>query len=99
MYGHRFGAKGCVVFHPRPVQDYRDFLLVDGTFGHAHWLIQHNGGVFLPPWGKSEQWTLSVQHGLDDADRFVANVEQLAVELSRLDSWTAHGAKTGFCLE
>ena len=87
------------MFHHRPVQDYRDFLATGTDFSHCHWLFQHNGGVFLPPWGKSEQWTLSVQHSLDDADRFVANVEQLAVELSRLDSWTAHGAKTGFCLE
>ena len=45
-----------------PVRDYREFLAVDGSFSHAHWLVQHNGGVFLPPWGKSEQWTLSVQH-------------------------------------
>jgi glutamate-1-semialdehyde 2,1-aminomutase len=87
-YGHRFGAKGCLVFYSRPVRDYREFLLVDGDISHAHWLIQHNGGVFLPPWGKSEQWTLSVQHSLEDADRFVANVERLAGELSLLDSWT-----------
>ena len=38
-----------------------------------HWLVQHNGGVFLPPWGKVEQWLLSVQHTEDDVDRFVAN--------------------------
>jgi len=35
-------------------------------YNHAHWLIQHNGGVFLPPWGKMEQWLISTQH--DDAD-------------------------------
>ena len=58
VYGHRFGAKGCLVFHPQPVRDYREFLAVDGYFSHAHWLMQHNGGVFLPPWGKSEQWTV-----------------------------------------
>ena len=38
-----------------------------------HWLVQHNGGVFLPPWGKVEQWLLSVQHTDDDVDRLVAN--------------------------
>ena len=59
VYVHRFGAKGCLVFAAQPVRDYREFLAVDGNFSHAHWLIQHNGGVFLPPWGKSEQWTLS----------------------------------------
>ncbi len=25
-YGHRFGAKGCLVFHPTPVRHYREFL-------------------------------------------------------------------------
>jgi glutamate-1-semialdehyde 2,1-aminomutase len=77
-YAHRFGAKGCVVFHHEPVEDYREFLDVDNRLSHLHWLVQHNGGVFLPPWGKSEQWTLSAQHGDDDAARFVANVERFA---------------------
>jgi glutamate-1-semialdehyde 2,1-aminomutase len=81
-YGHRFGAKGCLVFNPQPVRDYREFLAVDGYFSHAHWLIQHNGGVFLPPWGKMEQWTLSVQHTADDVDRIVANLDRFARDLT-----------------
>jgi glutamate-1-semialdehyde 2,1-aminomutase len=95
-YCHRFGAKGCLVFNPQPVRDYREFLAVDGYFSHAHWLIQHNGGVFLPPWGKSEQWTLSAQHGTEDADRFVANVERMTEELSQLDCWTPDPTHHGF---
>jgi len=67
------GAKGCVVFSPEPVRDYRDFLAVDDRYSHAHWLFQHNGGVFLPPWGKSEQWLISVQHDEHDIDLFVEN--------------------------
>ena len=47
-----------------------------------HWLYQHNGGVFLPPWGKMEQWTLSVQHGPDDIALVVANLERFAADLS-----------------
>ncbi len=85
VYVHRFAAKGCLVFHPRPVRDYREFLAVRGEISHAHWLVQHNGGVFLPPWGKSEQWTLSAQHTVEDAARFVANVERFATEMARLD--------------
>jgi glutamate-1-semialdehyde 2,1-aminomutase len=96
VYGHRFGAKGCLVFAAQPVRDYREFLAVDGNFSHAHWLIQHNGGVFLPPWGKSEQWTLSAQHSLDDADRFVANVERMTSELALLDSWMPDPDHHGF---
>ena len=67
------GAKGCVVFSAQPVRDYRGFLSIDDRYSHAHWLFQHNGGVFLPPWGKSEQWLISVQHDESDIDRLVTN--------------------------
>jgi glutamate-1-semialdehyde 2,1-aminomutase len=72
------GAKGCVVFSPEPVRNFRDFLEVDDSYSHAHWLFQHNGGVFLPPWGKSEQWLISVQHNMDDIDCFVENFAAFA---------------------
>ncbi len=35
--------------------------------------FQHNGGVFLPPWGKIEQWLISVQHDEADIARFTDN--------------------------
>jgi glutamate-1-semialdehyde 2,1-aminomutase len=76
------GAKGCVSFLPDPIHDFRDFLRLDGRFGHAHWLVQHNRGAFLPPWGKVEQWLMSVQHTHEDVDRFVANCEHLATRLT-----------------
>jgi glutamate-1-semialdehyde 2,1-aminomutase len=77
------GAKGCVTFRRDPVREFRDFLGVDDRLGHAHWLMQHNGGVFLPPWGKVEQWLLSVQHDLDDVDRFATNFAKLASAVAR----------------
>jgi glutamate-1-semialdehyde 2,1-aminomutase len=76
------GAKGCVVFAPGPVRDYRDFLAVDDSLSHAHWLFQHNGGVFLPPWGKIEQWLISVQHDEADIDRLVANFRAFAAAVA-----------------
>ncbi len=72
------GAKGCVVFAAEPVRDYRGFLGVDDRYSHAHWLYQHNGGVFLPPWGKIEQWLISVQHDEADIDRLVTNFAAFA---------------------
>jgi glutamate-1-semialdehyde 2,1-aminomutase len=72
------GAKGCVTFTADEVHDYRGFLGIDERLGQLHWLMQHNGGVFLPPWGKIEQWLLSVQHTTDDVDRFVANFARFA---------------------
>jgi glutamate-1-semialdehyde 2,1-aminomutase len=73
-----YGAKGAVVFSDVPLRNYRDFVEYDGRWGHAHWLYQHNGGVYLPPWGKCEQWTLSAQHTVVDARRFVDNLESFA---------------------
>lgn len=72
------GAKGAVTFSTEPVRDYRGFLKVNDRFSNAHWLFQHNGGVFLPPWGKAEQWLFSVQHTEDDAQRLVDNFESMA---------------------
>jgi glutamate-1-semialdehyde 2,1-aminomutase len=76
------GAKGCVVFSPEPVRDYRGFLEIDDRFSQAHWLFQHNGGVFLPPWGKTEQWLISVQHDESDIDRLIANFADFAQAIS-----------------
>jgi glutamate-1-semialdehyde 2,1-aminomutase len=76
-----FGAKGCVVFSPTPIRNYRDFLQIDDRYSHCHWLFQHAGGVFLPPWGKSEQWMMSVQHQPEDVQRFVRNFRSFAEAL------------------
>ena len=75
------GAKGCVVFADAPVRDYRGFLTTDDTYSNAHWLYQHNGGVFLPPWGKIEQWLISVQHDEADIDRLVRNFAAFAAAI------------------
>jgi glutamate-1-semialdehyde 2,1-aminomutase len=77
------GAKGCVVFSRRPVRNFRDFLSIRDSYSHAHWLFQHNGGVFLPPWGKIEQWLISVQHDEADIDRFVGNFAAFAAAVGR----------------
>ncbi len=76
------GAKGCVVFSPEPVRNYRGFLGIDDRYSHAHWLFQHNGGVFLPPWGKIEQWLISVQHDESDIDLLVANFAAFAAAVT-----------------
>ncbi|MGE0215497.1 aspartate aminotransferase family protein [Mycolicibacterium sp.] len=76
------GAKGCVTFRRDRVREFRDFLEIDPQLGHLHWLMQHNGGVFLPPWGKVEQWLLSVQHDSDDVDRFATNFARFATAVT-----------------
>jgi glutamate-1-semialdehyde 2,1-aminomutase len=78
------GAKGCIVFSPEPVRDFRDFVSINDQYSHAHWLFQHNGGVFLPPWGKAEQWLISVQHDELDIARFNRNVMTFASRIASL---------------
>lgn len=76
------GAKGSVIYSEAPLTTYRDFLAVDGRYAHGAWLYQFNRGVFLPPWGKGEQWLLSVQHGDDDVDRYLETLDGFAAEIS-----------------
>jgi len=81
-YGAVHGFKGSVVFHGTPCTDYREFLEIDLAISHCHFLYQHNGGVFLPPWGKSESWTLCVSHSDADGERYVDNVARLARDVA-----------------
>jgi glutamate-1-semialdehyde 2,1-aminomutase len=81
-YGAVFGFKGSVVFHETPCTNYREFLEIDLAISHCHFLYQHNGGVFLPPWGKSESWTLCVSHSDADGERYVDNVARLAHDVA-----------------
>jgi glutamate-1-semialdehyde 2,1-aminomutase len=76
------GSKGCATFTPERVHNYRDFLKIDDRFSHCHWLYQHNGGVFLPPWGKAEQFSFSAQHDESDAARFIENFQRFAKALA-----------------
>ena len=72
------GAKGSVIYSAEPTRTYRDFLRVDGRYAHAAWLYQFNRGVFLPPWAKGEQWLISVQHTIDDIERYLETLDGFA---------------------
>jgi glutamate-1-semialdehyde 2,1-aminomutase len=76
------GAKGSVIYCAEPMRTYRDFLAVDGRYAQAAWLYQYNRGVFLPPWGKGEQWLLSVQHNDEDVDRYLETLDGFAAVIS-----------------
>ena len=81
-YGVVHGFKGSVVVHEKPATNYREFLQINTAISHLNYLIQHNNGVFIAPWAKSESWTLSVAHTSTDCERLIANTEQLAAVLS-----------------
>ena len=73
-YGFQAGFKVCVVFSDKPARNYRQFLNTSTGISHLHFLKQFNGGIFLPPWGKSESLTLSVAHTKADADIYIRNL-------------------------
>jgi glutamate-1-semialdehyde 2,1-aminomutase len=84
-YGYVMGFKGSVVLHDRPATNYREFLAIDTGISHVHYLVQHNNGVFLAPWGKAESWTLSVAHTSSDGERLVGNMHLLGQALARVN--------------
>lgn len=75
-YGCVYAFKGSVVLHDTPATNYREFLQIDTAISHLRYLVQHNGGVFMAPWAKTESWTLSTMHTHADADRFVENMRR-----------------------
>jgi glutamate-1-semialdehyde 2,1-aminomutase len=97
-YGYAFGFKGSLVFNETPARNCREFLAMDTGLSHLHFLVQHNGGVFMAPWGKSEQWTISPMHGDDDVDRFCANVDRFGALVSSTGDGHSHEyAAGGYC--
>ena len=75
-------ARGAVTYRGERVRNYRDYLEVSDELAYINWLVQFNRGVFMAPWGKSENWTLSVQHSEEDVRRYVDNFEFLGKAIS-----------------
>ena len=79
-YALNVGPKGCVMFTPERVTNYRDFIGLDTELWAASFFYLANRGILLPP-GPDDQWTLSVQHDEAEIDRYVAVFRDFAAEL------------------
>ena len=73
-------ARGGVTYRARRVRNYRDYLEIDKSFAYLSWLYQSNRGVLMAP-GAEENWTLSVQHSIEDVQRYVGNFAEMARDL------------------
>ena len=73
-------ARGGITYRAQRVRNYRDYLEIDKAFAYLSWLYQSNRGVLMAP-GAEENWTLSVQHSVEDTQRFVDNFAELAKDL------------------
>jgi glutamate-1-semialdehyde 2,1-aminomutase len=80
-YAINVGPKGCVMFTPERVTNYRDFIGLDAELWQASFFFLANRGVLLPP-GPDDQWTLSVQHTDDEIDRHLAVFREWAIEVA-----------------
>ena len=81
-YTEGMGAKGCVVFAPERLREYRDYLTkVDGELSTLAWLYHMNHGIFMTP-GVEEEWTLSLAHSDQDLERYEAAFEAFARDVS-----------------
>ena len=80
-YAINVGPKGCVMFTPERVTNYRDFIGLDSELWAASFFFLANRGILLPP-GPDDQWTLSVQHTEAEVDRHVAVFREFAAELT-----------------
>jgi glutamate-1-semialdehyde 2,1-aminomutase len=80
-YAINVGPKGCVMFTPGRVTNYRDFIGLDSELWTASFFYLANRGILLPP-GPDDQWTLSVQHTDAEIDRYIAVFREFAAELA-----------------
>ncbi len=81
-YTEGMGAKGCVVFSPTRMREYRDYLSdVDDELSTLAWLYHMNHGIFMTP-GVEEEWTLSIAHSDEDLQRYLDAFEAFARDVS-----------------
>ena len=73
-------ARGGITYRAKRVRNYRDYLEIDKSLAYLSWLYQCNRGVVMAP-GAEENWTLSVQHSIDDVQRYVDNFAAMAKDL------------------
>lgn len=81
MYATGLGAKGCVMFAPEPLSDYRGYLGIDKNLATLHFFYLMNRGIAMPS-GLDEQWTLSVQHTDEDIEAHLAVFEEFAQDVT-----------------
>lgn len=74
-------SKGCVTFSPTKITDYASFMAnQDSDLTDLAWLYMMNRGVYMTP-GREEEWTLSVAHSTDDADKYISAFEEMSHDL------------------
>jgi len=77
------GVNGALMFFPKPIHNYRDWLNADTDLWRHYWFAMVNRGVMAQPYWWDEQWTVSVAHTDADIDRHLAVFAEVAPALAR----------------
>jgi glutamate-1-semialdehyde 2,1-aminomutase len=77
------GVNGALMFFPKPIRNYRDWLNADTELWRHYWFAMVNRGVMAQPYWWDEQWTVSVTHTDADIDRNLAAFAEVAPALAR----------------
>jgi glutamate-1-semialdehyde 2,1-aminomutase len=77
------GSNGTLMFAPRPIHNYRDWLKIDSELWRHYWFAMVNRGVMAQPYWWDEQWTVSVAHTEADVDRHLGVFAEVAPALAR----------------
>jgi glutamate-1-semialdehyde 2,1-aminomutase len=81
-YTEGIGAKGCVIFSPERMYEYRDYLTkVNDELATLAWLYHMNHGIFMTP-GVEEEWTISIAHSDDDIQHYLDALEAFARDVT-----------------
>src|SRR4030088_17660 len=76
------GATGALMFYPKEIRNYRDWLAIDIDLWRHYWFGMVNRGVMCQPYWWGEQWTISVQHNEADIDKHLAAFADVADSLA-----------------
>ncbi len=76
------GSQGIVYFTNDRIRTFRDWVDIDEQLHEAYWLGMINKGVIPHPHDASQQWTVSVQHTIEDIEDHIEAFAELATDLS-----------------
>lgn len=81
-YATGVSSKGCVMFTDERIVDYRSYAAhFRDDLNYLGWLYHMVNDVYMTP-GADEQWTLSIAHGDDVLDHYVAVFEEFAKDVT-----------------
>ena len=75
------GLSGTIHFSKQPVKNWRIFLQTDNATWYLFYLAMLNRGIIPTGTGPDEQWTLSVQHTVEDVNRAVESFQKISGSL------------------